>query len=147
MPKVERIKIRKRGRLVAIVSSLLLAIGGVAVGTTAASANEASAASCYGGAKVFGKPYGGFYVPSGQGKWKTTGRCNDINIKMTGIVLNKDVRVCFYPSSGGMQCQSSYKHVGSDWMVLASNVKTGTKFKLQFRNQWAINRDSVHIAY
>lgn len=133
---------RKRVGRAAMVAG---AVGMVATGLTAAGlgTETASAATCLGGAKSWTKEWGGgFYVPK-DGTWTTTSRCADINLKIT-TTLPLEVRVCFFPSSGGMSCQSSYKKVGSSWKVVASGVKDGTKFRLQFRSSSA---ESGHVAY
>ena len=114
------------GRVAAVVGMVAGGLtAGVGVGT-------AAAAGCYDGAKSVGKVEGNFYVPT-SGSWTTSSRCADINLKLKTIP-EREVRVCFLPSSGGTACQSSYKLVGDDWEVVASAVKDGTKFKFQFRS-------------
>jgi len=112
-------------RVAAVVG---LVAGGLTAGVGVGTAN---AAGCYDDAKGVIKVEGNFYVPT-SGSWTTTSRCADINLKLKTIP-EREVRVCFLPSSGGMTCQSSYKSVGDDWEVVASAVKDGTKFKFQFR--------------
>jgi hypothetical protein len=122
-----------RTRIGRIAVALVLAAGGLTVGTVAA-AGPANAATCYGGAKEFSIPwyYDTFYLPS-SGTWTTSSRCKDINLKFTNAIIDYELRVCFFPSSGGMTCQSSYKKVGNSWKVVATDVMDGTKFKFQFR--------------
>lgn len=95
---------------------------------------------CYDGA-VYGAVTGGptnAYLPSSTGTYRTTSRCNDINF--TNRSQSGDeyfqalIRVCFV---GAGYCQSSWKyyHKGSgvDWMVIASDVRDGTTFRLEFQ--------------
>jgi len=124
-----------RTRIGRVAVALVLAATGLTVGAVAV-AGPADAATCHGGAKEFSIPwyYGSFYLPS-SGTWTTSNRCKDINLKFTNANIDYEVRVCFFPSSGGMSCQGSYKKVRNSWKVVASDVKDGTKFKFQFRSE------------
>ncbi|TCC19623.1 hypothetical protein [Kribbella speibonae] len=124
-----------RTRIGRITAAFVLAATGLSAGAVAA-AGPADAATCYGGAKVVDIPwsYDTFYLPA-SGTWSTSSRCEDINLKLTDAIIDYEVRVCFFPSSGGMSCQGSYKKVGKSWKVIASDVKDGTKFKFQFRDK------------
>ncbi|MEU4606969.1 hypothetical protein AB0F43_28640 [Kribbella sp. NPDC023972] len=113
-------------RLLASAGAVLLAATGLTIGVD----QSASAATCYGGAETFKKAEGAKYVP-GSGWYKTTSRCNDINIKVAreGMSRGRNVRVCF--ENGG--CQSAYKLATvNEWTVIATNVKDGTTFRFQF---------------
>lgn len=133
---------------VALTGAALLtapAAGAAGPETRTAAGTTAVAASCYGGERYIPTTSPGFY-PSGSSRLTTSSRCNDINLRITNNDSNgKKVRVCFYPSSGGLQCQSSWKRVyGSSWRVIATDVRDGTRFKFQFshttgsvRGYWA----------
>jgi hypothetical protein len=95
---------------------------------------------CYDGA-VYGAVTGGptnAYLPSSTGTYRTTSRCADINF--TNRSHSGDeyfqalIRVCFV---GAGYCQSSWKYYykgsGVDWMVIASDVRDGTTFRLEFQ--------------
>lgn len=123
---------KTRKRVAVLISGLALVGGGIVAATTVAP-DEAEAASCYGGAQRFDKARWTYQIPTGNGWWKTTSRCNDINVKGHDIYAD-DVRymkVCF--QNGG--CQDRWTAVKRDqWKVVASNVKTGTKYRLRFKD-------------
>ncbi|AVV40903.1 hypothetical protein PYK79_26100 [Streptomyces sp. ID05-04B] len=109
-----------------LTAAFTLASVGVLAGGT-----PASAATCYDGATYFsGESY---YHPS-SGTYTTTSRCNDINVKITNLLITpyRKVKVCFYPSSAPSYCQSNYTTVDSDWTVVASDVRDGTRYRLKF---------------
>lgn len=114
-------------RWAATTGAVLLAATGLTVGV----GQTASAATCYGGAEPFKRPPQAKYSPT-TGWYKTTSRCNDINIKIARIpdnLLARQVRVCF--ENGG--CQSVYKRAKvNEWTVIATDVKDGTTFRFQF---------------
>jgi hypothetical protein len=113
-------------RLLASTGVVLLAATGLTIGVD----QSASAATCYGGAETFKKATNARYVPS-SGWFKTTSRCNDVNIKVAreGISRGRMVKVCF--ENGG--CQSAYKlAAANEWTVIATNVKDGTTFRFEF---------------
>ncbi len=78
------------------------------------------------------------YLPSPSGTYTTTNRCRDINFtnrsQSGDQAFQALIRVCFV-SAG--YCQSSwkyyYKNSSTDWMVIASDVKDGTRFRLEFQ--------------
>lgn len=78
------------------------------------------------------------YLPSASGTYTTTNRCQDINFSNRSQSGDEPfqalIRVCFV-SAG--YCQSSWKYyysdAGTDWMVIATNVKDGTRFRLEFQ--------------
>ncbi|MBB1256650.1 hypothetical protein [Streptomyces alkaliterrae] len=121
----------------AVVGGLVLAAGALSATSTAATAAESTdrigVQSCYGSAKSYTKPAGQHYYPSGYpgGTWLTaTTNCNDINIRPNS---DRYVKVCFNPSSGSPYCQSSNTWAPSGkWTVVATNVRSGTKFKFRF---------------
>jgi hypothetical protein len=119
------LKIHKR--LAAGAGVALLAATGLTVGVAA----SADAATCYGGAESFKKQPDAKYAPT-SGWYKTTSRCNDINIKIGRYPENlasRNVKVCF--QNGG--CQSADKRARVDeWTVIATDVKDGTTFRFQF---------------
>jgi hypothetical protein len=114
-------------RLAVSAGVVLLAATGLTLGVQA----SADAATCYGGAVSFKKKPNAKYDPP-SGWYKTTSRCNDINIKIGRYpenLLARDVKVCF--ENGG--CQSAYKRAKVDeWTVIATDVKDGTTFRFQF---------------
>jgi hypothetical protein len=114
-------------RLAASAGAVLLAATGLTLGVQA----SADAATCYGGAEPFKKRPSAKYQPS-SGWYKTTSRCNDINIKIGRYpenLVSRNVKVCF--ENGG--CQSAYKRAKvEEWTVIATDVKDGTTFRFQF---------------
>ncbi|HEX7303957.1 hypothetical protein [Lentzea sp.] len=75
------------------------------------------------------------YLPSATGSYRTTNRCQDINFSNRSAsgeqTLQVLIRVCFV-SAG--YCQSSWKYYrDSGWIVVASDVKDGTTFRLEFQ--------------
>lgn len=128
---------KRRRTIAALATAFTLMSGSMLVGAPATGAPEAAsvtaASTCYGGQKYFSAEVG--YHPTGSGRLTATSNCNDINVKFTNnmITPSRKVRVCFYPSSGSSYCQSNYTTIsGSQWKVVATNVKSGTKFRLQF---------------
>lgn len=119
-------------RLTAVAGGLVMAAGTLTLGT----ASTAAAATCYGGAvnKTFNM--GQDEAAHTFGRYTTTSRCKDINLRFTewGNANPLFVRVCFHPSSGGTTCNSwkefTSKHV-DDWRVIAEDVKDGTKYSIQ----------------
>lgn len=120
----------KTKRFGAMVGGLLLAASGIAVGTTAVTSS--ASAACYDGSNYFYKYSGRNYYPNtNSGRLTTGGSCNDINVKMSSG--NRYVKVCFHPSSGGVQCQSSYTLAKKgEWRTIATNVRDNTKYRLRF---------------
>ncbi|MFG2563454.1 hypothetical protein [Streptomyces sp. NPDC048496] len=122
-----------------VIASTLLAacsaLGLIMATSPAASANPqaqpSAATSCYGSAKSYSKPSGDRWYPNnGQTRLTTPGNCNDINIKPNQTT---SIAVCFYPSSGGSQCQASFKTApAGQWTVVATDVKPGTRFIFDF---------------
>jgi hypothetical protein len=75
------------------------------------------------------------YMPSASTVYVTTKRCQDINFRTLSISgdeeLQANIRVCFVRAG---YCQSSWKYYrGWDWMVIASNVKDGTWFRIEIQ--------------
>jgi len=113
-------------KLLASAGAVLLAGVGLTVGV----GGSAGAATCYGGAVKFTKPEKARYAP--EDTWfKTTNRCNDINLKLDGArsLPGRSVKVCFR----GAPCQTGYTYARpGSWTVIATNVKDGTQFKFLF---------------
>jgi hypothetical protein len=87
-----------------------------------------------GGGEVTGGPANA-YLPSASTVYITTNRCRDINFRNFAISGDEDlqanIRVCFVRAG---YCQSSWKYYyGSSWMVIASNVKDGTWFRIEIQ--------------
>jgi hypothetical protein len=78
------------------------------------------------------------YLPSASGTYTTTNRCQDINFSNRSQsgeqAFQALIRVCFVAAG---YCQSSWKYYyqdgNTDWIVIASNVKDGTTFRLEFQ--------------
>ncbi|MGC9535335.1 hypothetical protein [Streptomyces sp. UG1] len=122
------------GRTVRKAAATLTAAVTLAGAGVLASAPTASAATCYGGAVYFSGE--NHYYPS-SGRYTTTSRCNDINIKIENLIItpNRKVKVCFYPRSKPAYCQSNYTTATSNWTVVAKNVLDGTKFRFYFESK------------
>jgi hypothetical protein len=68
----------------------------------------------------------------------TTNRCQDINFSNRSQSGDQTfqalIRVCFVAAG---YCQSSWKYyysdANTDWMVIASDVRDGTTFRLEFQ--------------
>ncbi|HEY8524557.1 MAG TPA: hypothetical protein VIL48_06320 [Acidimicrobiales bacterium] len=64
-------------------------------------------------------------------------RCNDVNLRVTGGWTNDlAARVCFFPTSGPYSCNqwTSIPVGDADWHVIATNVRDGSRFEIQFRS-------------
>ncbi|WP_052864343.1 hypothetical protein [Streptomyces niger] len=135
-----------RMRVLPLAMTAVLLGGGVAAATTgSAGASEPAAhaaASCLGTAKNYsGTPGSGSsnaHWP-GTGKWAyTTANCADINLKTN---YTRTVRVCFKATGGCNAWKSAKKGV---WKVIASGVKDGSGFYVQFKG---VNASTGKIAY
>lgn len=120
------------------LGKLVLAVGMLIVGVTvvpASASATSAAASCYDNKKEFTKPTGQGIVPAGQGYWKTTSNCADINlylntngryVKALAFTTNIDPK----PSCH----DSAYSWVPSkSWTVVQSNVPNGRYFFFCFK--------------
>ncbi|MFB4421749.1 hypothetical protein C5F59_011740 [Streptomyces sp. QL37] len=138
---------RTTKRAAAVAGGLVMAAGGLTVGT----ASNAAAATCHGGA--VGKTWnmGTDQSEHRFGPYTTTSRCNDINVRFTswGNAGMLAVRVCFHPSSGGTTCNSWKEfHESSDldrWRVIATDVKDGTKYSVSM--DYASNTFKADLAH
>jgi len=120
-----------KSRKIAALAGGLAMTAGLFAGGTAGAAEQGVRASCYDGAVNLNKPEGARWYPSSStARLTTSSNCNDINMRITNGSFS--VKVCFYPSSGGVDCQSSYKSVGSGWVAVATNVGDGTKYRFYF---------------
>ncbi|MFE9723239.1 hypothetical protein ACFYQ5_06475 [Streptomyces sp. NPDC005794] len=119
-------------RLAAVAAGLVMAAGGLTVGT----ASTAAAATCYDGAVSKTFNMGTDQSEHRFGPYTTTSRCSDINLKFTswGNAGMLAVRVCFHPASGGTTCNSWKEFYKSSdlnrWRVIATDVKDGTKYSV-----------------
>lgn len=129
----------KRMTRIAGVLALTAALG-LAPAYATASSEAVTAGPCLGnadgGGEITGGP-GNVYLPSASGIYKTTNRCRDINFRSFSRSgdepLEANIRVCFVRAG---YCQSSWKYYfgdRGDWMVIASNVKDGTWFRVEFQ--------------
>ncbi|MEU8069661.1 hypothetical protein [Micromonospora sp. NPDC049151] len=138
------------------MSALLFALPHLASPAAAEPAGTSAQllSACYDGA-VTGYVTAGSgkaYLPSSTGYYTTSSRCGDINFSNRSYDnqnINAQIRVCFV-SAG--YCQSTWKHYTSTtgaWMVIASNVADGTRFRLEFTfasNTWGSHYGNL-IAY
>ncbi|MET9552341.1 hypothetical protein [Streptomyces sp. NPDC006645] len=108
-----------------------LALTGTALVGLGAVAPSASAATCYGSAHSYSKPANSTFLPNiGNGHFRTTSNCADINVKTNA---DRYIKVCFAPSSGDTQCQDDFKLARRGvWTVIATDVKDATKFAFHF---------------
>ena len=119
-------------RSATVVLGMVMASTGMLVAT----AEDAHAATCYGGAQHFIKKDRVHDIPTGSGWWKTTSRCNDINLqksyKQPGSTHPPAtaVMVCFRTTG----CQSSWTKIpeSGTWFTVATNVKDGTDYRFRF---------------
>jgi hypothetical protein len=144
----------KRSRVLSACLTAAAGVGLIMVSSTPAIAHDRtshrseaalaeparSRAACLDNA-VYGAVVGGpsnAYLPSPTGTYRTTNRCNDINFTNRSASGDEDfqalIRVCFV---GAGYCQSAWKYYDSsewpDWMVIASNVRDNTTFRLEFQ--------------
>ncbi len=126
-PSVEGEFVKAVTRIAAGAFSIAAIGGSLMLAPTA----QAAATSCYGSAKSYSKPAGDRWYPAnGTGRLTTTSNCADINIKPNQTT---QIAVCFYPSSGGSQCQPSFKTApAGQWTVVATDVRDGTRFIFDF---------------
>jgi hypothetical protein len=108
-----------------LLTALTVTVGGIAAG-------QASAAGCYDSKKLFDKPGGNYSAPTGDGWFRTTSNCRDINVQSAMWVEDGAyVKVCFRTAG----CQDSWKWVpagAAGWKVIASDVKDGTDYRFRF---------------
>ncbi|WP_159060521.1 hypothetical protein [Streptomyces acidiscabies] len=120
-------------RKIAALAGGLAMTAGLLVGGagSAGAAGQGVRAACYDGDVGFNKSAGTRWYPSSStSRLTTSSNCNDINLRFTDG--GRNVKVCFYPSDGGVQCQDDYTYVGSSWTVVATDVRDGTKYRVYF---------------
>lgn len=137
---------RATKRAAAVAGGLVMAAGGLTVGT----ASNAAAATCYGGAVSKTWNMGTDQSEHRFGRYTTTSRCNDINVRFTdwGNAGLLTVRVCFHPSSGGTTCNSWKEFTTGDlgkWRVIATDVKDGTEYSVSM--DYASNTFKADLAH
>jgi hypothetical protein len=121
------------------IAALLALATAVFFGPAQATASAAVPGSCLGtadGGVVTGGPVNAL-LPSASGSYRTSNRCRDINFRVLSEsgdeFLQANIRVCFVRAG---YCQSSWKYFYGDtgaWMVIASNVKDDTTFRLEIQ--------------
>ncbi|MFC0113464.1 hypothetical protein [Kibdelosporangium aridum] len=120
-------------RKVSVLLAGMTVAGGLAISSTAASADDLAIQSCYGHASNYSKAGGEAFYPSSYpgGRWLTTSaNCGDINLRPKTA---SGVKVCFDPASGSPYCQSSFTLAHANvWNVIARDVVDGIKFKFYF---------------
>ncbi|GHE73760.1 hypothetical protein [Streptomyces capitiformicae] len=119
---------RKNLKTLAVaVGGLALALGGSTVAVANPQGDVSAQVSCYDGASSFSKASGRHTTSV----FRTSTRCNDINIKMSSG--GRYVKVCFKLSSGSFDCQSDYKWAPSgSWKVIATDVRDFQEFVFFF---------------
>jgi len=131
---------RIRQRLMLVTGALLIAVAALA----ALPAPKAGATGCH--FYNYTANAGGFAEGSdfvfytGQQVVPSTSSCHDINLNSmydtdSGLYICTQVRVRFYPSSGGNYA-NSWKLMCQSYapFVVASNVGNGTHYRLEFKN-------------
>ena len=98
---------------------------------SASAAAATPALSCYGGASYFTVTTG-TYGSNQIGPYYTTSRCNDINLRLSGISYDMPVCVIFVRHTSSCNHITDIPPGDSSWHVIASNVKDGTAFKVDF---------------
>ncbi|NJQ03629.1 hypothetical protein [Streptomyces zingiberis] len=133
---------RLSSRTIGLLSATVLAAGGLTAATApTAHAGPSKALACYDTAKSFSTTLvGSYHRWPASGSATTTANCNDINVKPA---VGDDVRTCFLPSGGGTSCNGWRRINGGSWGLAATDVRTGTKFYLQFRYGY----ESGSVAY
>ena len=112
------------------VGGLALALGGSTVAVAHPQGEVSAQVSCYGGASSFSKASGRHTTSV----FRTSTRCNGINIKMSSSGNGRYVKVCFKLSSGSFDCQSDYKWAPSgSWKVIATDVRDIQEFVFFFQ--------------
>lgn len=112
-----------------------LATGGALLATagaaSATAAEGAVRATCFGGAAPFSKPANIAQAPQGARVFfYTSNRCADINIKPTN--RSARARVCFEATA---QCNSYKSAPANVWTVIATNVRDGSGFRIDFEDR------------
>ncbi|MFP8943961.1 hypothetical protein ACLIYM_21335 [Streptomyces fenghuangensis] len=116
-------------KLAVAAGGLGLVLGGSTVAVAAPQGDVSTQVSCYGGASSFSKASGRHTTSV----FRTSTRCNDINLKMGSS--GRYVKVCFKLSSGSFDCQSDYKWAPSgSWKVIATNVRDYQEFVFFFQS-------------
>ncbi len=108
------------GSIATLVAATLL------VGATGTAANAAT--SCYGGAITVN--VSAAYQKTGP--YTTTSRCNDINLKITKVTNWRVATVCWYNYGTCSNNGYWFEPGQTGWVVIASDVKDGTKFTIQW---------------
>jgi len=124
-------------RKILVLLAGVIAVASLLSGGGVATADGRTVLGCYDNAKPYTKYFDEAYAPSGfSSNWfTTTANCADINILTTA---QRNVRVCFLPSQGGMTCQPNWTLTKpSAWTVVATGVKDGTRFGFQFSSAGA----------
>jgi hypothetical protein len=123
-------------RKILVLLAGVISAAGLISGGGVAAADNLTVQGCYDNAKPYATVIGHKHYPRGypDGAWlTTTANCADINVTSA---IGRLIRVCFDPSSGPPTCQANYTLVTSQWTVVATNVANGTKFKLNFKNEY-----------
>jgi len=106
------------------VGTAALALGLGMLGVVAAPPAAASAAtSCYGGAKSWELTNYAATI----GPYTTTSRCSDINLK----VDQGNARACVIFIDHTSECNSLKDTYPGQWVVVADDVRNGTRFKVR----------------
>lgn len=107
----------------AALAALAVTVGMTAF-TLVTSETPAMAATCFGGAKAIKYDGIGIY-PGTSGRYTTTSRCRDINMK----VARGSVSACVIFIDHTQNC-NRWTRVGTGWVTIATTVKDGTHFRV-----------------
>ncbi|MEV4628204.1 hypothetical protein AB0J90_18185 [Micromonospora sp. NPDC049523] len=125
---------QQRTNFTAIVGRVVLALA-LGIPLAVAPTTPALAAGCYDGSVWAGGTASdaNTFDPSRTGYYTTTSRCNDINflpVSTSGDSAYWDVfiRVCWVNLG---TCNSWKSPDAGEWTVIASNVKDGTRFRVE----------------
>lgn len=124
----------------AALAALAVTVG-VTAFTVVTSEAPATAATCYGGAKTVTYDGIGLY-PGGSGKYTTTSRCKDINLK----VARGSVSACVIFIDHTQNC-NRWTKVGTGWVTIATAVKDGTHFRVGIEGNDSQLDMKMHLAY
>ncbi|AOS64091.1 hypothetical protein [Actinoalloteichus hymeniacidonis] len=118
-------------KFAAVVMAVLLMVVGTATASAATETVDRSRAlqSCYGGAVSYKTM--GIHLPSSTGYYRTTSRCNDINLRLDQGSDSVSAIVCFR-RTGACNNAKTVK-LGGGWHVIATDVLDGTDFRVQIK--------------
>lgn len=102
---------------------------------------DMTAKTCFGGAITVPYDGAGLY-PDGSGRYTTTSRCNDINMK----VAQGSVSACVIFIDHTQDC-NRWTPVGTGWVTIATSVKDGTHFRVGVQGADSQIGVNMNLAY